>query len=231
MKRSDISRNKDMHEYLTPIGLAKAMVNLIPKRAGKYGIPQYVLDPGANSYQGPFGWALHTLRPDCRTIGIELLEVEKSETTYYDLFYSGINFLTSIDLEGGWYKHLFKSGRWIDDIICNPPYAVNRKPTAELFVRQAMNCLQSGGTAVFLLRLNFLCSQERWHKNGITGLFKQIKPKKVLALPRRPSFFKEDPRMIEYFLQKKTNAHDYAVFVFEKDYSGKTELDWLDWDY
>jgi hypothetical protein len=98
------------------------------------------------------------------------------------------------------------------DLICgNPPYAL-----AEPFIRRALRQLQPGGTLIFLLRLAFLAGQARGH-----GLWRESPPVQVGVCSRRPSFTGNG----------KTDATDYAIFVWRAGWQGETTLGWLDWGH
>jgi len=99
----------------------------------------------------------------------------------------------------------------------NPPYSL-----AEEFVRRGLELTMKGGYVFFLLRLAFLESKKRF-----VGLFAEYPPKKVYVLSRRPSFFSSDPEG----KRKTTDALSYAMILWQKGWQGKTELDWLYWDY
>jgi hypothetical protein len=98
-----------------------------------------------------------------------------------------------------------------DLVMGNPPYK-----HAEEFIRRSMACLRNGGRMVYLLRLNFIAGQARG-----TGLWQEMPPMKIGVSCRRPSFTGDG----------RTDATEYAVFVWERGWQGKTQLDWLNWQY
>ena len=100
-------------------------------------------------------------------------------------------------------------------IFGNPPYSL-----AEEFVRHSLELCSDGGYVFFLLRLAFLESKKRHF-----GLFTEMHPKKVYVLSRRPSFFTTKDG------SKTVDALAYAMFLWQKGYEGKPELDWLYWEY
>jgi len=104
------------------------------------------------------------------------------------------------------------SGYGFDLVYGNPPYSL-----AEEFVRRG---LEVGKYVYFLLRLAFLESQKRHF-----GLYSEFPPKRVYVLSRRPSFFSSNGK------RKTTDALSYAMFLWQKGYKGKPELDWLYWEY
>ena len=102
----------------------------------------------------------------------------------------------------------------VDMVFGNPPYSI-----AEEFVRKGMELVIDGGYVYFLLRLAFLESKKR------INLFNKFPPKRVYVLQRRPSFFSANGKT------RTTDATSYAMFLWQKGYEGKPELDWLYWDY
>ena len=106
------------------------------------------------------------------------------------------------------------TGNDYDLVYGNPPYSL-----AEEFVRRGIEVVNDGGYVFFLLRLAFLESQRR------IDLFKENPPKRVYVLQRRPSFFSANGRT------RTTDATSYAMFLWQKDWIGKSELDWLYWEY
>lgn len=86
-------------------------------------------------------------------------------------------------------------------LITNPPYSL-----AEQFIRRAAVELPNAERA-FLLRLDFLGAQKR-------AQFHRSNPSDVYVLPRRPSFTENG----------KTDATEYAWFVWGPDRGGRWEI-------
>lgn len=107
-------------------------------------------------------------------------------------------------------------GHVFDLIYGNPPYSL-----MEEFVRYSLtsDLLKFDGRVFFMGRLEFLASQRRY-----AGLFKEFPLKRVYVLSRRPSFFSVNG-------SHTVDAQDYAMYLWQKGYEGKTELSWLYWDY
>lgn len=103
-----------------------------------------------------------------------------------------------------------------DLVMGNPPYSL-----MEEFVRHSLqdSLLLDHGYVFFMCRLEFLASKTRCY-----GLYAEHPLKRVYVLSRRPSFFSTNGR-------RTTDAQDYAMFLWQKGYTGKTELSWLYWDY
>ncbi len=99
-------------------------------------------------------------------------------------------------------------------IFGNPPYSL-----AEKFIRHALDLLEPEGYVYFLLRLSFLEGIARGR-----GLFKEFPIKRVYVCSRRPSFFSTNGK-------HTTDTLAYAMFLWQKGYNGKTELEFLDWNY
>ena len=117
--------------------------------------------------------------------------------------------------EGYWQQDFleFKQGSF-NLIFGNPPYSL-----AEQFIRHSFELLTEKGYVYFLLRLSFLegIARGRW-------LFKEFPIKRVYVCSRRPSFFSTNGK-------HTTDTLAYAMFLWQKGYNGKTELDYLDWEY
>lgn len=95
------------------------------------------------------------------------------------------------------------------DLICgNPPYRL-----IEPFIRRSLELLNRHGEILFLARLAFLAGQKRRD-----GLFREHPPRTVAVCSKRPGFNAGNNR---------TNATDFAVLLWQKGWSGRTEVDWL----
>lgn len=102
-----------------------------------------------------------------------------------------------------------------DLVFGNPPYSL-----AEDFIRHAFTMLETGGSVYFLLRLSFLEGIGRCR-----GLFKEFPLKRVYVCSRRPSFFSSDNS------HHTTDTLAYAMFLWQKGFSGRPIIDFLDWNY
>ena len=160
-----------------------------------------VLDAGAGS--GVWGKAFDETIHWSERICVGGVEIQMPpRPKYYDFWYSQ----DYLDLN-------FDDDKF-DLIFGNPPYSI-----AEEFVRKGMELVIDGGYVYFLLRLAFLESKKR------INLFNKFPPKRVYVLQRRPSFFSANGKT------RTTDATSYAMFLWQKGYEGKPELDWLYWDY
>jgi len=87
-------------------------------------------------------------------------------------------------------------------IITNPPFNI-----ALDIIKKALIDVVNGGEVIMLLRLNFLGSKKRH------DFWQQHPPKIIYVLSKRPKF-----------INNKSDSIEYAWFVWEKGYRGKTEI-------
>lgn len=208
--------------YPTPLATAYAALKLLPKEY----TPLHILDPGAGS--GIWGLAARRRWGYSRITGVELRNIP-AHSEYSHWFQGSLLSLPSprvpvppfrdAKAEQRAYEQYrfdlwaYQQAVWTwprvlyDCVIGNPPYKY-----AEAFVRLSLEHTVEGGYVVFLLRLAFLEGQERG-----AGLWKEYPPKQVAVCSQRPSFTGDG----------KTDATAYAVFVWQKGYSGSTSLTWL----
>lgn len=76
---------------------------------------------------------------------------------------------------------------------------------AEMFIRKGHDLLKAGGVMMCLLESQFASSVDRYY-----GLWETHAPVRQWVCSRRPSFYGGG-----------TNATEFSVFVWEKDYAGK----------
>lgn len=91
----------------------------------------------------------------------------------------------------------------VTHVITNPPY----KLAMEFVEKALVEVVSLGGTAAFLLRLNWLASQGR-------ADFHRKHPCDVYVLPRRPSFAHSG----------KTDATEYCWMVWRKNGGGRWQI-------
>lgn len=196
--------------YPTPSGLCEATVKIIPE------MPEYpyILDPGAGA--GPWGDAARKRWRDAYIVGVEM-DSDKfaNKPDSYSRWFSQ-NYLEFHTTYHSWIKGGF------DLIIGNPPYGVGAdgkkdRKLAEKFVKHSWKLLNPEGYIVFLLRTAFSCGQDRAKR-----FWPNYPLKDKYDLGRRPSFTGN----------KKTDATDYAIFIWQRNYSGLTYVGHrLMWDY
>ena len=105
-------------------------------------------------------------------------------------------------------KNFFDETEQFDNIISNPPYT-----NAVKYVRHALN-LSRNKTAM-IMRLAFLEGVER------RKLFDKCPPARVLVFTKRVTMWKAG---IE---PSGSGAMAFAWFVWDRDYTGPTTVDWL----
>lgn len=120
-----------------------------------------------------------------------------------DKYYRGYGERESIDFLKQ--KEVFNG-----DIITNPPYKY-----AMEFVLKALE-LTDNKVAMFL-KVQFLESKRRYDK-----LFKQNPPSKVLPFVKRMNCYRNDDRSF------KGSAVCYCWYIWEKDFTGETVIQWID---
>ncbi len=194
--------------YPTPAEAVRNYLSIIPFEEIKYDPWNriYTLDTAAGN--GVWGGELDKrLGTFCSyKYGLEYRDVEPDYD--FDEWVTGVDYLT------------WEPGIKFDIIVSNPPYGVNvngktDKKCAEKFIRKSYELVKDGGFICFLLRLGFLESQTRYE------FWKEFKPRRVWVSSRRPSFTGN----------RKTDATSYGVYLWQKGYTGPTELDWVMWDY
>ena len=99
---------------------------------------------------------------------------------------------------------------WSGDIITNPPYEF-----ATEFVIKALELIKTGNRVAMFLRTLFLEGQKRYDK-----IFKENPPKTVYVFSKRQVCSKVDDFT-------EGSAVSYAWFVWEKGFSGNTEIKWI----
>lgn len=123
--------------------------------------------------------------------------VKKSDIFSYGLDHEIIDFLDCIKVFDG-------------DIVTNPPYEF-----ATEFVIKALELIKTGNRVAMFLRTLFLEGQKRYDK-----IFKENPPKTVYVFSKRQVCSKVDDFT-------EGSAVSYAWFVWEKGFSGNTEIKWI----
>lgn len=123
--------------------------------------------------------------------------------------------VTSFDIVDRGYGNVadfFNIDVWNGDIVTNPPYKEALK-----FVQHAIDIVQNGAKVAMFLRLLFLESKARGE------FFQKYPPKIVYVSSKRLTCAKNG----DFERYRHSNAQAYAWFVWEKGYSGKTVVDWI----
>lgn len=99
---------------------------------------------------------------------------------------------------------------WEGDIITNPPYGLSTE-----FAVKALQVVKPGAKVAMFLRTLFLEGTKRYEK-----LFKENPPKTVYVFTNRQVSDKNDDF-------NKGSAVSYSWFVWEKGYTGPTQIQWI----
>ena len=134
---------------------------------------------------------------------LEELGFDVYSTDLIDRGYGEVkDFLTSVDKFNG-------------DILTNPPYKF-----AKEFVLKALEKIHTGNKVYMFLKLTFLEGKERQKE-----LFSKYPPKKIYVFSERVMCAKNGN-----FEQMKAgggSAVAYAWYVWEKNWQGKTTIEWI----
>ena len=142
------------------------------------------------------------LEPSCGEGHIsKALTGNSYEVTSYDL----------IDRGFGEVKDFFDVEKFDGDIITNPPYKI-----ALDFVKHSLDIIDDGAKVAMFLKIQFLESKSR------RAFFDKFPPKKVYVASSRLLC-----AMNGDFDKYKSSAACYAWFVWEKGYTGKPVIDWI----
>lgn len=101
------------------------------------------------------------------------------------------------------------------DIVTNPPYK-----HAKEFVLKALELLPHGGKCCMLLRLQFLEGQARYKE-----IYKQTPPRRVYVFSERLQCAKNGD--FNGLKASGGSAVAYAWFVWVKDFTGTTKIEWI----
>lgn len=196
---------EESDHYPTPKELIKASLDKMPLSYE----PEWVLDPGAGA--GIYGECIVEKWPHAKVVGIEIDDSFPKHPAYYDWI--------RMDFRHFQMQSHYKPGMF-DYSIGNPPYGqvngIKDRKLAEKIIQIAWHYIRPEGRIDYLLRLGFLAGQHR-----VRDFYPKYPLKDVYALSRRPSFTGN----------QKTDAHEYAIFSWEKGYKGYTRMNWLEWDY
>ena len=122
--------------------------------------------------------------------------------------------VTSSDLISRGYgdtKNFFDYNNFNGNIITNPPYKV-----ALDFVKHSLEIIPDGKKVAMFLELQFLEGKAR------KEFYKTNPPKKIYVASGRLNCAKNGE-----FEKYPSSAAAYAWFVWEKGYTGKPEIDWI----
>lgn len=114
---------------------------------------------------------------------------------------------------GGVADFLQRKNPFSGSIVTNPPYY---KSLPIKMIRRSMDLIPKGELVVFLVKLSFLSGKSRLE------LFREFPPRLILVHTKRIGCAINGD-----FSQKITKGMDYCWIVFQKGYTGETQLDWI----
>lgn len=107
-------------------------------------------------------------------------------------------------------NYLLRTKPFKGDILTNPPFSCSLD-----FMKKSLELIENGSLAIFLVKLNYLSGKER------NKLYKSNPPKLILVYSYRIGCGKGGD------FSKVVKGMDYCWIVFQKGYSGRTQLDWI----
>lgn len=116
-----------------------------------------------------------------------------------------------IDRGFGEVKDFYDIEKFDGDIITNPPYKI-----ALDFVKHSLDIIPTGNKVAMFLKLQFLEGKAR------KEFYKTNPPKNIYVASGRLNCAKNGE-----FEKYPSSAVAYAWFVWEKGYTGKPEIDWI----
>ena len=111
-------------------------------------------------------------------------------------------------------RDFFNTSAWHGDIITNPPYKF-----AKDFVEKSLSIIPTGNKVAMFLKLQFLEGKLR------KKLFKTYPPKTIYVSSSRLLCAKNAD--FEGMINGGGSAVAYAWYVWEKGFSGKTTIEWI----
>ena len=193
--------------YETPYELCVASLQRL--KDDGFASPMLALDAGAGGgvWGVAFARTMEVRHKFAHLVGVELQPMDANDL--YDLWFGNTDYF---DMSR---EDVFGDDTGQELIFGNPPYSL-----AEEFVRKSLELVDGGGYVFFLLRLAFLESKKRHF-----GLYAEHPLRKVYVLTRRPSFFSTKEG------SKTVDALSYGMFLWQKGWTGTTELSHLYWMY
>lgn len=116
-----------------------------------------------------------------------------------------------IDRGFGDVQDFFEIEKFNGDVITNPPYKI-----ALDFVKHSLEIIPDGNKVAMFLKIQFLESKSR------RIFFDEFPPKNIYVASSRLIC-----AMNGEFDKYKSSAACYAWFIWEKGYTGKPEIDWI----
>jgi len=119
-----------------------------------------------------------------------------------------------IDRGYGMQNDFFETKSWHEDIITNPPYKF-----AQEFIEKSLSIIPTGNKVAMFLKLQFMEGKAR------KKLFKANPPKTIYVSSSRLLCAKNAD--FEGMIKGGGSAVAYAWYVWEKGFSGKTTVEWI----
>ena len=119
-----------------------------------------------------------------------------------------------IDRGYGMQNDFLKTKNWNGDIITNPPYKI-----AKEFIEHSLSIIPIGNKVAMFLKLQFMEGKAR------KQLFKCHPPKTIYVSSSRILCAKNGD--FDGMIAGGGSAVAYAWYVWEKGYSGKTTIEWI----
>ena len=119
-----------------------------------------------------------------------------------------------IDRGYGMQYDFFETSSWHGDIITNPPYKF-----AQEFIEKSLSIIPTGNKVAMFLKLQFMEGKAR------KKLFKANPPKTIYVSSSRLLCAKNAD--FEGMIKGGGSAVAYAWYVWEKGFSGKTTVEWI----
>lgn len=187
-------------QFLTTPSLADL---LTAKAAEWMPDPQNVFEPGAGA--GSFMGAAIRRWPGAKVEGIEIQDkwIEYAKSLGYKVLKGDLSTVHK-PYPPGTVNELGS----FDLILGNPPFDLLDK-----LVPVLLSMRGKGGVVALLLRIGWMAGQKRYE-----SLWRIFPPSGVYPLPARPGFTSDGG----------TDATDYAFYVWQEGYAGKTVLEWID---
>ena len=119
-----------------------------------------------------------------------------------------------IDRGYGMQNDFLKTTAWTGDIITNPPYKI-----AKEFIEHSLSIIPKGNKVAMFLKLQFMEGKAR------KKLFKTNPPKTIYVSSSRILCAKNAD--FDGMIAGGGSAVAYAWYVWEKGFSGKTTIEWI----
>lgn len=164
-------------------------------------------------YQTPFSITRHLLNNETFNYNLKILEPCCGNNAIVNILKEkwSDNLITYYDIE----KDFFTETDKYSYIILNPPYRL----AFDFILKCKEVCNKK---FAMLLPLNYLHGKKRYDNIYCDSNYPL---KKVYIFTRYPLLTSDDVREDGYY---NTGMMVYAWYIFEKDYIGKTEIDWID---